>query len=239
MEQVSEPIYCNFDSERYQRWMSPLIVVQGVGQPATLNKNSHWFWVYEITRGLARFDARLVVEDQWAASLFQDESRREAECDRYLDHVIASQLWVLGAYELIRIVVEKLKEKEKFDKAIHEKSLKEIKKRNKRQGQKKIESNVFNQDPLLLRAKVLLRDFERLRMPMAKLQPAKEFKADNPIARPGLSGGGVGWTTGAEMFVTRTELADKMIMVLSGYTRDEMAEKYQQLTELLRSRQGV
>ena len=232
MDYADELTDLNFDTARYRMWTDAFITVQSAGQPMTHKHNSHWFWVVEVVRGLARLDARLVVEDRWAASLFRQESRLEADQDRYDDHVTVSQLWVLGSYELLRTFVEQFNKKEKTDKNAHEKLQRKIKKLNKVQGQEKIKILVFKRDPILIRAEKLLKEFERLRMPMAKLQVAKSFKSDNPIARPGLSGSGVGWATSAETFISRVELADKMIVVLSGYTRDEVEERFHSLNLL-------
>lgn len=233
MDYVDEVIDLNFDTVRYRLWTDAFSTVQLAGQPVTHKHNSHWLWVVEVVRGLARLDARLVVEDRWASSLFRQESWLETDQDRYADHVTMSQLWVLGSYELLRTFIEKFKEREKSEKKIHEDSQRKIKTRNRIQGQKKIQISAFKRDPILLRAEELLKDFERLRMPMAKLKVAKSFKLDNTIARPALSECGVGWTTAAEIFISRVELADKMIAMFSGYTLEEMEERFQALNLLV------
>lgn len=217
----------SFDAERYRRWTHAFITLQNIGQPVTPEKNSHWLWIYEVAKGLARFDAKLVAEDRWASSLFGGETWTRAEHDRLSDHFTLSQLWIMGSYELLRTTVCQLKKNEKEEKKRHEERLTEIKKLNKIQGQKKIKPVDFQSDPLLIRADSLLKEFERLRMPLAKLEPAKAFESsDSPIARPGLSRSGVGWTMHSDIFVTRTELADRLVEVLSGYTTEEMQDKY-------------
>lgn len=223
----------NFDDERYSCWTGAFMTVQFVGQPVTHENNSHWLWIAEVARGLARIDAKLVIEDRWAASLLGREGWSEAEWNRYKDHIAVSQLWVMGAYELLRTVVEEFNRKELDEKNRHQKRQKTIKKLNKRQGQKRLHIPPFKPDPLLSRAQCLLKEFVRLRIPMAKLQSAKAFMADNPIARPGISEKGIGWTTGENMFVTRMELADRMIDVLDGYSREEIEEKWRSLNLLM------
>lgn len=227
-----------FDNERYSRWTNAFIVVQNVGQPITFEKNAHWFWILEITRGLARFDAKLVTEDRWAATLFDDETQFGVEKDRFNDHVTLSQLWVMGAYELLRTIVEQLKNNEKDDKKRHDECRKIVKRLKKRQGQKTVELLAFKPDPFQKRAQELLQEYERLRMPIAKLQSANAFMAGNPIARPGLSCNGIGWIIRADMFVTRMELADKMIDVLNGYTPIEMEEKSRALANQIACKLG-
>lgn len=219
----------NFDVSRYNLWSSAIFSVQLTGLPVTQKENSHWGWAVEIVRGLARMDARLVVEDQWAKDLYGKNEWTEVERNRFSDHVFTSQLWVIGSYELLRSVVVQMQLKEKSDKKMHEKIQKKVKSHNKVQGEKKIFIPPFCSDPFLSRVKLLLKEFARLRMPMAKLESANDFPADGPIARPGLSEMGVGWTTSANMFVTRIELADKMVRVLKGYSKEEIEGKFQVL----------
>jgi hypothetical protein len=85
------------DKERLSQWQVPMILVQNVNK-----------LMYEVVKGLARFDAKLAEEDRWVASLPDHSERTADDYDRLEDHFTMSQLWVMGAYELIRTFRQQL-----------------------------------------------------------------------------------------------------------------------------------
>ncbi|KVF67065.1 hypothetical protein WJ15_05125 [Burkholderia cepacia] len=89
------------DKERLAQWGIPMILVQNVNK-----------WMYEVLKGLARLDAKLVEEDRWVARLPEHSQRTVEDYDRLNDHFTMSQLWVMGAYELIRTFRQQLDKNE-------------------------------------------------------------------------------------------------------------------------------
>ncbi|NWA10209.1 hypothetical protein [Pseudomonas gingeri] len=158
------------DDSRYQKWMMPLIYVQGFDM-----------WFYEILNGLARMDAKLVAEDHWMTSFPEGASRGDS--DREKDHYTHSYLWVLGAYELIRTIWQQLNE----GKHPHAKTFRK-----------------------------LVEDFEKVRMPLAKLESPRKFKGNLPIARVAIARPeGVCWILSNKLVVSRIELSDLLIEALN------------------------
>jgi len=97
-----------------------------------------------------------------------------------------SRLWVLGAYELVRTVEEYLR------------------------------ANRGNSThPAHTAAFALKQQFERLRIPLAKHQPARRHPGDWPIAYPEYGPrGAVGWRVHQHVFIERRELADALLNFL-------------------------
>ena len=65
----------------------------------------------------------------------------------------------------------------------------------------------------------LLRKFERLRMPLAKFEPANRHKnTDSKIAYPALNElNGITWQISDEIFISRGELANEFLSLLEGW----------------------
>lgn len=65
----------------------------------------------------------------------------------------------------------------------------------------------------------LLRKFERLRMPLAKFEPANRHKnTDSKIAYPALNElHGIAWQVSEEVFISRGELANEFLSLLEGW----------------------
>jgi hypothetical protein len=104
------------------------------------------------------------------------------------EHITLSYLWVLGAYEFIRTLCDRIKMDD------HEKTPEEV--RN-----------------ILLEAK---RRFNWVRVPLAKMEAVSEFATeDGPIAYPGLKAGvGVAWQLNPNTIVTRRELSEALLDAL-------------------------
>ena len=96
-----------------------------------------------------------------------------------------SYLWVLGAYELIRSIEQKSKDDSLFF-----------------QG--------FKQD-----LKNVKLDFARIRIPLSKFEPASSHSdTDYSFAYPVLvSGLGLGWKISEQFWISRRELADKLLIL--------------------------
>lgn len=62
----------------------------------------------------------------------------------------------------------------------------------------------------------LKHEIERLRIPLAKFEPARRFATDSPIAYPALMGRdlGVAWHLGPDTFVSRRELSDALLSLV-------------------------
>jgi hypothetical protein len=103
------------------------------------------------------------------------------------DLLMYSRLWVLGAYELVRVIDQACTETPNIFKGHFHKEIKDLK-----------------------------QCFARIRMPLAKLEPAKNHKnTDGPIAFPVLHGNlGVGWKVSPKTVITRQELSDQLLELL-------------------------
>ena len=68
----------------------------------------------------------------------------------------------------------------------------------------------------------LLRKFERLRMPLAKFEPANRHKrTDSEIAYPALNDlHGITWQISEEVFISRGELANEFLSLLEGWRNE-------------------
>lgn len=101
------------------------------------------------------------------------------------DHLTLSYLWVLGAYEIIRSLDQRTRSNTGFFPNYRE-SLRQLK-----------------------------WDFERIRIPLAKFEPAKKHKdTDSHIAYPWLNTAlGVAWQVSEDTWITRRELSDSMLNI--------------------------
>jgi hypothetical protein len=102
------------------------------------------------------------------------------------------QLWVLGAYEVVRILANW---------AIRDKTISFAK---------------FQEQLAELKVR-----FERLRIPLAKHEVARRFKdTDLPFAFPILLGGkGIAWRVSDTVIISRRELSDALLTVLGEISR--------------------
>lgn len=165
------------DQPRYARWVSVSHSVD------TLEPGLAVF-----IQGLGKIDAQLVFEDMIFKAMPAEKRGAFEEAIKLTDRFTMSQLWVLGAYEIVRTLSQRAKEKPK---AIT----------------KRLASRIHS-------AK---RAFERLRIPLAKLEPANRHKkTDFPIARPALhKEQGISWRVAQRAFVPRRKLSDSLYTLLS------------------------
>lgn len=175
--------------------MIPIINVQHVNasphssdELIAAGKYGDKLWFYETLKGLARLDSKLVENDEVINQL----SMSGVDQDNLTDHIMLSQLWTLGAYELTRAFLQRIEKKNpSFDEILE-----------------------------------LIGYFGKVRIPLAKFEVqgahkknAKINRDENySIARPGFAKDkGLGWLIGKENFITRRELADRLIECFSRY----------------------
>jgi len=138
-------------------------------------------------QGLGRLDINLILEDRKLIDSF-DKSRNDLEANMALtDHVTTSYLWVLGAYEAVRTMAQR----------IHE--------------NKDLVSEGVRQE--FVRVK---KAFNRVRVPLAKMEPAGAHKkTDSHIAYPGFDfEAGVAWRVSEDTIITRRYLSDQLLGLL-------------------------
>lgn len=103
-----------------------------------------------------------------------------SEFDKYMT---LSYLWVLGAYEVVRTLTQRLKEQS---------------------------HSCFN------RVNDFKKILERVRIPLAKMEPARAHPEDWSIAWPTNTLRGLGWRVNDRDVVLRIDLSDEFLKVLAG-----------------------
>jgi hypothetical protein len=140
-----------------------------------------------VVQGLGRFDCQLIQEDVRFTSLPQNQQTSPDESDLLMNRFTLSYFWVLAAYELVRTLDEYC-----------------------RTGATSVPVQFHS------RIATLKRRMERLRIPLAKMQTARRFSTDSPIAYPALSRDfGVAWQVAQETYITRRELSDALLELLT------------------------
>jgi hypothetical protein len=137
-----------------------------------------------IAQGLGKLDSQLIEEDRIYCGLSAESRNTEANAIKITDCLILSYLWILGGYELIRTISQRCR----------------------------------NEAPLLgealaQRVTELKHDFERLRIPLAKMEPASRHRqTDFPIAYPEIHREmGISWRVSEDMHISRQELANRLL----------------------------
>lgn len=163
--------------ERWERWLKASIGLMRFEEQ-----------MMPLVQQLGRMDIRLIQADETWPDRFLDGKLSYEDSTTLHEHITLSFLWVLGAYEFIRTLCDRVRTDDT------EKTPEEV--RN-----------------LLLQTK---RRFARVRMPLAKMEPASHFsEEDGPIAYPGLRRGvGVAWQLSPSTVITRRELSDILLEAL-------------------------
>lgn len=140
-----------------------------------------------MTQEIGRLDSRLTKENAKFVKLPQEKLQTIEMSISLSDLLMYSRFWILGAYELVRIVDKACSKNPALFKGQLHKEIKDL--------------------------KVC---FARIRMPLAKLEPAEKHKeTDGPIAFPILHKDlGVGWKVSPETVITRQELSDQLLELL-------------------------
>ncbi len=137
---------------------------------------------------LGRLDTRLIQADEtWPDRFFEPKLSYEDSTALH-EHITLSYLWVLGAYEFIRTLCDRVStDDEEMTPATVRDILQDVKHR-----------------------------FARVRMPLAKMEAASNHaNEDGPIAYPGvIRGVGVAWKLNPNAIVPRRELSDALLEAL-------------------------
>lgn len=170
----SDPVEC---TERWGRWVK---VSVGLGR---FEQEMMWG-----IQQIGRIDVRLIQADEKWTQRFGAGALSPNETSGVGEHITASQHWVLGAYEFIRTLCDRLNNDD------IEKTPEDVRQR----------------------AEEVKRKFARLRMPLAKMEPASKFsKEDWSAAKSGmLPGKGVSWKVNETTTISRIELSDALLEVL-------------------------
>jgi hypothetical protein len=139
-----------------------------------------------LVQQLGRLDARLIQADEAWGARFPDAEPAGEDGTALHEHITLSFLWVLGAYEFVRTLCDRIRTDTKTSAEVRDR---------------------------LLQAK---RHFARVRVPLAKMEPATKFAdVDEPIAYPGLKQGvGVAWQLNQSTVISRRELSDDLLEAL-------------------------
>jgi len=140
-----------------------------------------------VAQGLGRLDAKLISEDAGPPQAPGDPVAATAEGLRLMDHLTLSYLWVLGAYELVRTIDQRCRE----------------------------DRSLFPHQTTA-HLTTLKHQFERLRIPLAKMEPAKRYRqTDGPIAFPAIhQTRGLAWQVSPNHFIPRRDLSDAFLAFL-------------------------
>jgi hypothetical protein len=137
---------------------------------------------------LGRIDADLFPRDVRYREIRENNDGTNEEWREMAEHAVPmGYLWVLGAYEVIRTLDQMFRQK-----------------KSRFEGQQHLET-----EQLKIR-------FERVRIPLAKLEPAKKFmETDNRFAVPALiCGRGLGWHVADDVSIARGELSTQFLEFL-------------------------
>jgi hypothetical protein len=146
----------------------------------------HDQWLVPVLQGLGRLDVRLIDEDERFLHLSDEERSTDAELIAFDELRTLSYLWVLGAYELIRTLHQRMRTSPRQVGTPAERAVGELK-----------------------------RTFNRLRVPLAKLEPSGSNPSDSPIAYPAIHPTkGAAWQIARDTFVTRLELSGALLDLL-------------------------
>ena len=216
IEQIPSPYGEAFDRARYEQWEDLFFKVQTIVTPYFSKEHGYWVHTMDIVRDLGRMDARLVVGDAWIASLAGDVEKYDEAEFQVREHATLSRLWLLGAYELMRVIVSTMRKLHEANDAAYKKLLEADEEPRNRAG-RVISPPV--QHPHFLKFQGVLHRLTRFRIPLAKLEPADKYKkeGDGRIARTALSEGGLGWTVSDTVFANRKDLADEVIGVIGSF----------------------
>ena len=138
-----------------------------------------------LIQSLGRHDSRLIEAERQLDNRTSGQFGESQSMLFFDEHICQSYLWILGAYEVIRTLDQRARRHSLFD--------------SQTRG----------------RIRELKRRFNRLRVPLAKLETATSNPNDNPVALPAYAEGhGVAWKLQDNLYVSRRELADSFLELL-------------------------
>jgi len=163
-------------SERWERWLKVSIGLLRFEQQ-----------MMPLVQQLGRLDIRLIEADDWWAPRFASGTLTSEENSELHGHITLSYLWLLGAYEFIRTLCQRVRSDDPMTppdvraKVQHTRNL-----------------------------------FERVRIPLAKMEKSRRFgREDHATAYPGMHKSmGVAWKVNDVTWVSRRQLSDSLLEVL-------------------------
>lgn len=178
------------DHLRYEEWVKVSLT--------TAQFDKHFM---SLIQQLGRIDTKLVEEDK--EYLAKPKDKRETD-DELGDRITLSYLWVIGTYESIRTMAQRIKDRSA---AVSE----------------DLENQFY-----------LVRDyFNRIRVPLAKMEPSKKHKdTDSHIAYPGVHKEyGISWKLNEDTIITRIELSDMFLDLLKKARIEKIQENINNLNQ--------
>jgi hypothetical protein len=141
-----------------------------------------------LVQQLGRMDVRLIQADESWPDRFFSPGLTYEDSTALHEHITLSFLWVLGAYEFVRTLCDRVRRDD-------------------------TDTTSDGVRSLLLQTK---RRFARVRVPLAKMEAAAPFATeDTPIAYSGLRRGvGVAWQLNTTTIISRRELSDALLEAL-------------------------
>ena len=173
------------DETRFERWIKASI--------STAKFDPH---MMRTIQGLGQLDVELIDKDQVYLSEFRNRNEFDDSDFALSQQITVSYLWVLGAYEAIRTMGQRIREKEDLVSEDMRKSFVNVR-------------GTFN----------------RLRLPLAKMEAARSHKdTDSRIAYPALNlNEGIAWQVSEDTFITRKELSDQFLCLLEGHRVEQIS----------------
>ena len=164
------------EKERLNRWVNSSHVLSKF-EP----------FMITVAQGLGRLDVKLIQYDQRFCGLPLEERNTIEEALLFTDHMTLSYLWVLGAYELMRSIDQRCRDK-----------------------------LCLLENQLIEKVKEVKLEFERIRIPLAKFEPSRRHqKTDSAIAFPAIHiEFGASWHISYNKYVSRRELSDTLLDLL-------------------------
>jgi len=148
-------------------------------------------------QGLGTLDIQLIQKDEEYLEKHKQTEGPEKIHFEFSNQITLSYLWVLGAYEVIRTITQRIKENSGIVKEDIEKEFSQVKKA-----------------------------FNRLRVPLAKMEPAYSHRnTDSHIAYPALNiDHGVAWQVSQDTYITRRSLSNLMLQLLESTRASQINE---------------
>ena len=145
-------------------------------------------------QGLGKLDAQLVHQDAVFLSLPEQQRQSFDESIKPTDRITMSRLWVFGAYEAVRTLSQRVR-------------------KNPRLVTKRLAARVSR----------MKKQFERVRIPLAKLEPASAHAStDFGEAVPALDRQvGVSWKVAKRVVVPRQRLSERFLNLLQAISKSD------------------
>ncbi|WP_144290412.1 hypothetical protein [Chitinilyticum litopenaei] len=134
---------------------------------------------------LGKIDASLYEKDHRYREIRERNNATTEEWNELNDSMTMAYLWVLGAYEVIRTIDQRFRELGLHASGQYQQSTK------------------------------VKRSFERVRIPLAKLEPPRKHNTDKGFAYPALNAAhGLGWIVADDVIISRGELSTQLLEFL-------------------------